>query len=101
MAPCLWGRGSALETIGDLHKLAIKFWVNDELMQDSSSANLIFSFEEQIAHLSTRITLQSGDVIATGTPAGCGAPRGRLLQSDDHVRIWVEDIGEPHNEFSA
>lgn len=81
--------------------LSIKLWVNDELMQDSSSANLIFSFAEQVAHLSTRLTLLPGDVIATGTPAGCGAARGRFLQPGDRVRIWVDGIGELHNEFST
>jgi len=90
-----------LEDIADLQDLAIKLWVNDELMQDSSSANLIFSFAEQIAHLSTRLTLRPGDVIATGTPAGCGAARGRFLQPGDRVRIWVQEIGELHSEFSA
>jgi 2-keto-4-pentenoate hydratase/2-oxohepta-3-ene-1,7-dioic acid hydratase in catechol pathway len=73
--------------------------VNDELMQDSSSSNLIFSMAEQIAHLSSRLTLRPGDVIATGTPAGVGAARGRFLEPGDHVRVWVEGIGELHNEF--
>jgi 2-keto-4-pentenoate hydratase/2-oxohepta-3-ene-1,7-dioic acid hydratase in catechol pathway len=90
-----------LEHIDDLRDMAIKLWVNDELMQDSSSANLIFSFAEQISHLSTRLTLRPGDVIATGTPAGCGAARGRFLQPGDRVRIWVQGIGELHSEFSA
>jgi 2-keto-4-pentenoate hydratase/2-oxohepta-3-ene-1,7-dioic acid hydratase in catechol pathway len=90
-----------LEQIEDLGRLAIRLWVNDELMQDSSSANLIFSFAEQVAHLSTRVTLRPGDVIATGTPAGCGAARGRFLQPGDRVRIWVQEVGELSNEFSA
>jgi 2-keto-4-pentenoate hydratase/2-oxohepta-3-ene-1,7-dioic acid hydratase in catechol pathway len=90
-----------LEHIDDPQDMAIKLWVNDELMQDSSSANLIFSFAEQISHLSTRLTLRPGDVIATGTPAGCGAARGRFLQPGDRVRIWVQGIGELHSEFSA
>ena len=90
-----------LDELENLHDLPIQLWVNDELMQDSSSANLIFSFAEQIAHLSTRLTLRPGDVIATGTPAGCGAARGRFLQPGDRVRIRVEGIGELHNEFSG
>jgi 2-keto-4-pentenoate hydratase/2-oxohepta-3-ene-1,7-dioic acid hydratase in catechol pathway len=90
-----------LEDCGDIHQLGIRLWVNDELMQDSSSANLIFSYAEQIAHLSTRLTLRPGDVIATGTPAGCGAARGRFLQPGDRVRIRVEGIGELQNEFCA
>ncbi|HVW67318.1 MAG TPA: fumarylacetoacetate hydrolase family protein, partial [Steroidobacteraceae bacterium] len=90
-----------LADIRDARNLAIKLWVNEELMQDSSSANLIFSFEEQVSHLSTRVTLRPGDLIATGTPAGCGAARGRFLQPGDRVRIWVEGIGELQNDFAA
>jgi 2-keto-4-pentenoate hydratase/2-oxohepta-3-ene-1,7-dioic acid hydratase in catechol pathway len=90
-----------LSEIGDLGSLAIKLWVNDELMQDSSSSNLIFSVAEQISHLSTRLTLRPGDVIATGTPAGCGAARGRFLKPGDQVRVWVETVGEITNTFTA
>jgi 2-keto-4-pentenoate hydratase/2-oxohepta-3-ene-1,7-dioic acid hydratase in catechol pathway len=88
-----------LEEIPDLGKLAIKLWVNEDLMQDSSSSHLIFSVAEQIAHLSTRLTLRPGDVIATGTPAGCGAARGRFLRAGDRVRVWVETVGEITNTF--
>jgi 2-keto-4-pentenoate hydratase/2-oxohepta-3-ene-1,7-dioic acid hydratase in catechol pathway len=90
-----------LEDLGDPGALGIKLWVNDELMQNSSSANLIFSMSEQISHLSTRLTLRPGDVIATGTPAGCGSARGRFLKAGDHVRLWVEGIGELANDFSG
>ena len=86
--------------MGDVGNLGIRLWVNDELMQDSSSSNLIFTMAEQIAHLSTRLTLMPGDVIATGTPAGCGAARGRFLQAGDRVRVWVENIGELTTEFT-
>jgi len=89
-----------LDDLDDIDRLAIQLWVNDELMQDSSSANLIFSYAEQIAHLSTRVALRPGDLIATGTPAGCGAARGRFLRPGDQVRIRVEGIGELHSEFA-
>jgi 2-keto-4-pentenoate hydratase/2-oxohepta-3-ene-1,7-dioic acid hydratase in catechol pathway len=89
-----------MEEIEDLGKLAIKLWVNEELMQNSSSSHLIFSVAEQIAHLSTRLTLRPGDVIATGTPAGCGAARGRFLKAGDRVRVWVETVGEINNTFA-
>jgi 2-keto-4-pentenoate hydratase/2-oxohepta-3-ene-1,7-dioic acid hydratase in catechol pathway len=89
-----------MEEIKDLGRLAIKLWVNEELMQDSSSSHLIFSVAEQIAHLSTRLTLRPGDVIATGTPAGCGAARGRFLKAGDRVRVWVETVGEITNTFA-
>ncbi len=88
-----------LQEIDDLQNLRIRLWVNDELMQNSSSANMIFSVAEQIAHLSTRLTLQPGDVIATGTPAGCGAARGRYLKRGDRVRVWIEAVGDITNHF--
>jgi 2-keto-4-pentenoate hydratase/2-oxohepta-3-ene-1,7-dioic acid hydratase in catechol pathway len=90
-----------MDEAGDPGNLGIRLWVNDELMQDSSSSNMIFSMAEQIAHLSTRLTLMPGDVIATGTPAGCGTARGRFLKPGDRVRVWVENIGELSNEFTA
>jgi 2-keto-4-pentenoate hydratase/2-oxohepta-3-ene-1,7-dioic acid hydratase in catechol pathway len=90
-----------IEDITDPANLGIKLWVNDELMQDSSSSNLIFSMAEQIAHLSSRLTLRPGDLIVTGTPAGCGAARGRFLKAGDRVRVWVEGIGELSNDFTG
>jgi len=90
-----------LDDIAHAEGLGIRLWVNDELMQDSSSSNLIFSFAEQVSHLSTRVSLRPGDLIATGTPAGCGAARGRFLRPGDRVRIRVDGIGELINEFSA
>jgi 2-keto-4-pentenoate hydratase/2-oxohepta-3-ene-1,7-dioic acid hydratase in catechol pathway len=90
-----------LDEIRDVDNLGIKLWVNDELMQDSSSSNLIFSMAEQISHLSSRLTLKPGDVIATGTPAGCGTARGRFLQAGDRVKIWVEQVGEFTNQFTS
>lgn len=88
-----------LDQVRDLDDLRIQLWVNDELMQDSSSRNLIFSCAEQVAHLSTRVLLRPGDLIATGTPAGCGAARGRFLAPGDSVRIRVDQIGELYSEF--
>jgi 2-keto-4-pentenoate hydratase/2-oxohepta-3-ene-1,7-dioic acid hydratase in catechol pathway len=90
-----------LDDFEDVGRLGIKLWVNDELMQDSSTSNMIFSMAEQVAHLSTRLTLQPGDVVVTGTPAGCGSARGRFLQPGDRVRIWVEGAGELTNTFTA
>ena len=88
-----------LDDIDDIGNLGIRLWVNEELMQDSSSSNMIFSIAEQIAHLSTRLTLRPGDVIATGTPAGCGAARGIFLKSGDRVSISVDGLGTLINDF--
>ncbi len=82
------------EQIKNPHNLALKLWVNDELMQDSNSNKLIFDTAEQIAMLSSRVTLQPGDLILTGTPAGVGMGRKLFLKSGDVVRLWIEGIGE-------
>ena len=78
----------------DPHDLGIKLWVNGELMQDSHTSKLIFDTAEQIAMLSSRVTLRPGDLILTGTPAGVGMGRGRFLKAGDTVRLWIEEIGE-------
>ncbi len=80
--------------IGDPQKLGIKLWVGEELMQDSNTDKMIFTVAEQIEMLSSRVTLQPGDLIMTGTPAGVGMPRKRFLRSGETVKLWIEKIGE-------
>ena len=87
--------------IPDPQKLALKLWINDELMQDSHTSQMIFTTAEQIAHLSTRVTLQPGDLILTGTPAGVGMGRGRFLQAGETVRLWIEGVGELRHTMSG
>jgi 2-keto-4-pentenoate hydratase/2-oxohepta-3-ene-1,7-dioic acid hydratase in catechol pathway len=79
--------------IPDPQKLGLKLWVNDVIKQDSNTARMIFTIAEQIAHLSSRITLNPGDVILTGTPSGVGAARQEFLKPGDVVRLWIEHIG--------
>jgi 2-keto-4-pentenoate hydratase/2-oxohepta-3-ene-1,7-dioic acid hydratase in catechol pathway len=74
--------------------LSIRLWVNDVLKQDSHTSKMIFSTAEQIAHLSTQITLHPGDLILTGTPAGVGMARGEFLKPGDEVKVWIEGIGK-------
>ncbi len=80
--------------IGDPQSLAIKLWVNGVIKQDSNTSRMIFTAAEQIAHLSTRITLYPGDVILTGTPSGVGAERGEFLKRGDEMKITIEKIGD-------
>jgi 2-keto-4-pentenoate hydratase/2-oxohepta-3-ene-1,7-dioic acid hydratase in catechol pathway len=80
--------------LGNPHRLALKLWVGDELMQDSNTGKMIFDTAEQIAMLSSRVTLRPGDLVLTGTPAGVGMGRGRFLQPGQTVRLWIEGIGE-------
>jgi len=80
--------------IGDPQNLSIKLWVNGVLKQDSNTSRMIFTAAEQIAHLSSRITLYPGDVVLTGTPSGVGAERGEFLKRGDTVKITIEKIGD-------
>jgi len=86
--------------IPDPQNLAIKLWVNGAIKQDSNTAKMIFSLAEQIAHLSSRLTLHPGDLILTGTPAGVGAGRGEFLKTGDVVKIWIERIGSISNKMA-
>jgi 2-keto-4-pentenoate hydratase/2-oxohepta-3-ene-1,7-dioic acid hydratase in catechol pathway len=85
--------------IGDPHNLGMKLWVNDVIKQDSNSGQMIFNTNEQIAQLSSRITLHPGDVIMTGTPAGVGAARKEFLKAGDTVKLWIEKIGTLSNKM--
>jgi 2-keto-4-pentenoate hydratase/2-oxohepta-3-ene-1,7-dioic acid hydratase in catechol pathway len=86
--------------IPDPQRLGLKLWVNDVIKQESNTSQMIFSLAEQIEHLSSRITLQPGDVILTGTPAGVGAARGEFLKAGDVVRLWIENIGTLTNPMA-
>jgi 2-keto-4-pentenoate hydratase/2-oxohepta-3-ene-1,7-dioic acid hydratase in catechol pathway len=97
-APC----GPELVTgdeLGDPGSLAIRTWVNDELRQDSTTADLIFGCADMIEYLTTAFPLEPGTIIATGTPAGVGAgfDPPRFLAAGDTVRITIEGIGELSN----
>ena len=80
--------------IRDPHQLGIRLWVNGELMQDSHTSKMIFDTAEQIAMLSSRVTLQPGDLVLTGTPAGVGMGQQRFLKAGDTVKLWIESVGE-------
>jgi 2-keto-4-pentenoate hydratase/2-oxohepta-3-ene-1,7-dioic acid hydratase in catechol pathway len=86
--------------IGNPHDLKLGLDVNGAVKQNSNSKELIFNINEQIADISSRITLYPGDVILTGTPAGVGAGKGEFLKSGDKVRCWVEKIGEIVNTMA-
>jgi len=73
--------------------VGMKLWVNGVIKQDSNTSKMIFTLAEQIAHLSTMITLQPGDLILTGTCAGVGMARKEFLKPGDVVKVWIEGIG--------
>jgi 2-keto-4-pentenoate hydratase/2-oxohepta-3-ene-1,7-dioic acid hydratase in catechol pathway len=69
--------------------LSLQTWVNGELRQSATAADMIFSILRCIAEISVRVELHPGDVISTGTPAGVGFPRQRFLVPGDTVSVQV------------
>jgi 2-keto-4-pentenoate hydratase/2-oxohepta-3-ene-1,7-dioic acid hydratase in catechol pathway len=80
----------------DASDLTIRTWVNGELRQDSSTSQLVLSPAAIIAHVSQAMTLEPGDVIATGTPGGVGflMDPPRYLVPGDEVRVRIDGLGE-------
>jgi 2-keto-4-pentenoate hydratase/2-oxohepta-3-ene-1,7-dioic acid hydratase in catechol pathway len=110
-----WTRGKSPDTfcpVGPLvpaadvpnpHVLGIRALLNGETMQDSTTANLIFGIDEIISYASQTSTLEAGDLILTGTPAGVGVFRDpqRLLQPGDTITIQIDGVGELTNPVVA
>ena len=89
--------------VPDPQAIPVQCRLNGELMQDSSTANMLFSVAEIIAHASRFMTLSAGDVIATGTPAGVGfgmRPR-RFIADGDIVTTSLGDLGNFDTRFVA
>jgi 2-keto-4-pentenoate hydratase/2-oxohepta-3-ene-1,7-dioic acid hydratase in catechol pathway len=86
------------EEVGDPQDLRIRCYVDDDLRQDASTAEMVFDCFQQVSHLSEAFTLEPGDVIATGTPAGVGLGRKPVSENILHVgqtvRVEIERIGE-------
>jgi 2-keto-4-pentenoate hydratase/2-oxohepta-3-ene-1,7-dioic acid hydratase in catechol pathway len=87
--------------IPDPQAVKLRLDVNDSVMQEDSTANMIWQVREQIAYLSTIVTLEPGDVVATGTPTGVGMGRGVFLEDGDLMRATVDGIGTLVNRVRA
>lgn len=81
------------DEIPDPQNLRLRLSVNDEIRQDGSSAQMIFTIAETIAWASTLFTLEPGDVIATGTPSGVGSASGTFLKAGDVLRAEIDGLG--------
>jgi len=95
-APC----GPALVTldeIADIQDLGLRARINGEVLQEGNTREQIFGVAECVAWLSRTMTLLPGDIIATGTPAGVGASKGRFLRDGDTVEIEVDGLGSLSN----
>ncbi len=99
-APC----GPALVTldeIDDLRGLTLRTRVDGDIVQEGTTANLIFGPAELVAWLSRTMTLLPGDLIATGTPAGVGASRRSYLQDGQTVEVEIDGLGALVNRVRA
>jgi 2-keto-4-pentenoate hydratase/2-oxohepta-3-ene-1,7-dioic acid hydratase in catechol pathway len=91
------------DEISDPHELDISLEIAGETLQHSNTRELIFKIPALIEHLSTVVTLEPGDVVATGTPPGVGYVRNppRYLRPGDEVVIRIQGIGELRNPVIA
>ncbi|CAG9237372.1 fumarylacetoacetate hydrolase family protein [Burkholderia gladioli] len=89
------------EEIKDPHALQMKLWVNGELRQSASTGGMIYNIWEQIHELSQVMTLEPGDLIATGTCANVGIALGKFLQPGDLVKVEIESLGHIENTVTA
>jgi 2-keto-4-pentenoate hydratase/2-oxohepta-3-ene-1,7-dioic acid hydratase in catechol pathway len=110
-----WTRGKSPDTfcpvgplvpaadVPDPQALGIRAVVNGDVLQDSTTANMIFPVDEIVSYASQTSTLEAGDLILTGTPAGVGVFRKpqRLLSPGDTVTIEIEGLGELTNPVVA
>lgn len=85
------------DEISDPHNLRIRLWVNDQLMQDASTSQMIHRIPRVIAYVSQVLTLEPGDILAMGTPEGVGKARGICLKDEDRVRCEIEGLGTLEN----
>lgn len=86
--------------IRDPHDLRITLSVNGVMKQNASTAGMIYRIDEQISAISQFVTLEPGDVILTGSPAGVGLPRGEFLRAGDKVMASAEGVGDLHMEIA-
>ncbi|MFT3724739.1 MAG: fumarylacetoacetate hydrolase family protein [Hyphomonadaceae bacterium] len=80
---------------GDVQKMGLKCWVNGELRQSGTTAEMIFDVPAQIEHLTKAFALEPGDLLFTGTPAGVGVAHTppKFLKVGDTVKVEVERLG--------
>jgi 2,4-didehydro-3-deoxy-L-rhamnonate hydrolase len=110
-----WTRGKSPDTfcpvgplvpasdVSEPHALGIRAILNGDTVQDSTTANLIFGIDEIVSYITQTSTLEEGDLILTGTPAGVGVFRDpqRLLQPGDEITIEIDGVGSLTNPVVA
>lgn len=97
LGPCL----VTADEVANPGALAVRSWVNGEVRQNGTTANLVFGVATIVSHLSQFLTLEPGDVISTGTPAGVGLgfKPPRFLKPGDVMEIEVEGLGRQRSKL--
>ena len=97
IGPCLL----SADAVPDPQRLALRLAVNGAIKQDGSTGQMIFPVAALIAFASSFMTLEPGDVLSTGTPAGVGSAKGTYLRPGDVVEATIEGIGTLRNPVEA
>ena len=109
-----WDKGKCCDTFGpvgpwlvtadevpDPQKLGLWLDVSGERMQDGRTADMVFGVAQLVSYISRFMTLEPGDLIATGTPAGVGMGRQRFLKPGDTMRLGISGLGEQSTTVHA
>ena len=91
---CPLGPGIVPARYVDHANLQLRLWVNGELRQDSNTKHMIWSLKEQLASITRHVTLEPGDVVSTGTPAGTGLLDKRFLKVGDQIDAEIPPLGK-------
>jgi 2-keto-4-pentenoate hydratase/2-oxohepta-3-ene-1,7-dioic acid hydratase in catechol pathway len=97
MGPCILSS----DVVPDPQAFSLRLTVNGTTKQDGNTAEMVFPVTAVIAFLSEFVTLEPGDVIATGTPSGVGSASGTFLRPGDLVRATISEIGTLENPVEA
>jgi 2,4-diketo-3-deoxy-L-fuconate hydrolase len=97
VGPCIL----SADAVADPQALALRLTVNGQVRQDATTAQMVFPVAAVVAFLSQIVTLEPGDIISTGTPAGVGSASGTYLKPGDVVAATVEGIGTLENPVEA
>lgn len=89
------------DEVRDPHNIRLRLWVNGELRQDGSTKDMIFKIPQIIARISHFVTLESGDIIATGTPSGTSFSTKQYLKAGDVMKCEIEGMGILENSIKV
>ena len=97
IGPCL----APARFVADPGNLGLRLWINGEQRQNGTTASMLFSVAEQLATISRYITLEPGDIVFTGSPAGSARSDDQFLRPGDHIRAEIDQVGRLDLELYA